>query len=103
MAALLAAISGILQATYNGYIAPQMFHWSLSGTALIMAVVGGANFIIGPAIGAVCFFFLKDFAGRFPEYWPAIVGGVLVIATLAMPQGIIGLLTRFRSKRGRAP
>ncbi|AMJ61487.1 branched-chain amino acid ABC transporter permease [Bosea sp. PAMC 26642] len=94
ISAFLAAIAGLLQATYNGYIAPQMFHWSLSGSALIMAVVGGAQFIIGPAFGAVCFFFLKDFAGRFAEYWPAIVGSVLVAVTLLMPQGIVGLASR---------
>lgn len=100
--ALLAATAGILQAVYNGYIAPQMFHWSLSGAALIMAVVGGAKFILGPAIGAICFFFLKDFAGKFAEYWPAIVGGVLVVVTLTMPQGIVGLLNQ-ATARWRSP
>lgn len=99
--ALIAAVAGILQAIYNGYIAPQMLHWSLSGTALIMAVVGGAKFILGPALGAISFFFLKDFAGKAAEYWPAIVGGVLVLITLLMPQGIAGIVshlsTRWRS------
>jgi branched-chain amino acid transport system permease protein len=94
IAALLAAVAGVMQAVYNGYIAPQMFHWSLSGAALIMAVVGGAKFIIGPAIGAIVFFYLKEFAGQAAEYWPAIVGSVLVIVTLTMPQGIIGLVSR---------
>ena len=70
-----------------------MFHWSLSGAALIMAVVGGAKLIIGPAIGAIVFFYLKEFAGKAAEYWPAIVGSVLVIATLTMPQGIMGLVS----------
>jgi branched-chain amino acid transport system permease protein len=101
ISAFLAAIAGLLQATYNGYIAPQMFHWSLSGSALIMAVVGGAKFVLGPAIGAVCFFYLKEFAGRFAEYWPAIVGTVLVVVTLVMPQGIVGLARRAWS-RGRS-
>ena len=31
--------AGVLQACYNGYIAPQMFHWSVSGFALIMSIV----------------------------------------------------------------
>lgn len=92
IAALLAAAAGVMQAIYNGYIAPQMFHWSLSGVALIMAVVGGAKVIIGPAVGAIVFFYLKDFAGRAAELWPAIVGCVLVIATLTMPKGIMGLV-----------
>jgi branched-chain amino acid transport system permease protein len=101
IAALLAAVAGVMQAIYNGYIAPQMFHWSLSGVALIMAVVGGAKFIIGPAIGAIVFFYLKEFAGRAAEFWPAIVGSVLVIVTLTMPQGIMGLISRlFTRKRG---
>jgi branched-chain amino acid transport system permease protein len=92
LAALIAAIAGILQASYNGYIAPQMFHWTVSGYALIMAILGGAKFIIGPALGAVVLFYIKDLAGQFAEYWPAIVGGVLVLVTLIMPQGIVGLL-----------
>jgi branched-chain amino acid transport system permease protein len=101
IAALLAAVAGVMQAVYNGYIAPQMFHWSLSGVALIMAVVGGAKFIIGPAIGAIVFFYLKEFAGKAAEYWPAIVGSVLVIVTLTMPQGIMGVVFRlFTRKRG---
>lgn len=102
IAALLAAAAGVMQAIYNGYIAPQMFHWTLSGAALIMAVVGGAKVIVGPAIGAVVFFYLKDFAGRAAEYWPAIVGCVLVVATLAMPKGITGLARDVaRRRRGR--
>ena len=91
IAALIAAIAGILQACYNGYIAPQMFHWSTSGFALIMAIIGGAKFIVGPAIGAVVLFYIKDFAGQFAEYWPAIVGVILVVVTLTMPRGVVGL------------
>jgi branched-chain amino acid transport system permease protein len=103
IAALLAAVAGVMQAIYNGYIAPQMFHWSLSGAALIMAVVGGAKFIIGPAIGAIVFFYLKEFAGKAAEYWPAIVGSVLVIVTLTMPQGIMGLASRLFSRKRGSP
>ena len=103
IAALLAAAAGVMQAIYNGYIAPQMFHWSLSGVALIMAVVGGAKVIIGPAVGAIVFFYLKEFAGQAAELWPAIVGCVLVIATLTMPKGIMGLvLDLARRLRGSA-
>lgn len=94
IAAFIAAVAGILQASYNGYIAPQMFHWSLSGSALVMAIVGGAKFIIGPAIGAIVLFYIKDLAGQFAEYWPAIVGTVLVVVTLVMPEGIVGLVSR---------
>jgi branched-chain amino acid transport system permease protein len=101
IAAFIAAAAGVLQACYNGYIAPQMFHWSLSGFALIMAIVGGAKFIIGPAVGAVVLFYIKDLAGQFAEYWPAIVGGILVLVTLTMPQGVVGLIRRLWIRRGK--
>jgi branched-chain amino acid transport system permease protein len=101
IAALLAATAGILQAVYNGYIGPQMFHWTLSGFALIMAIIGGAKFILGPAIGALALFFLKDLAGQAAEYWPAIVGGVLVVVTLLMPQGLVGVLRRIFARGAR--
>lgn len=91
IAAFIAAIAGVLSACYNGYIAPQMFHWSVSGFALIMAIIGGAKFIIGPAIGAIALFYIKDTAGQFAEYWPAIVGVILVVVTLTMPRGVVGL------------
>jgi branched-chain amino acid transport system permease protein len=101
IAAFVAAIAGVLQATYNGYIAPQMFHWSLSGFALIMAIIGGAKFVVGPAIGAIVLFYIKDLAGQAAEYWPAIVGGILVVVTLTMPQGIIGLIGRLWRRKER--
>ncbi len=101
LAAFVAAIAGVLQATYNGYIAPQMFHWTVSGFALIMAIIGGAKFIVGPAVGAIALFYIKDAAGQFAEYWPAIVGVALVLVTLTMPQGVIGLVRLLWLRRAR--
>jgi branched-chain amino acid transport system permease protein len=101
IAALVAAADGVLQAAYNGYIAPQMFHWTVSGFALIMAIIGGAKFIVGPAVGAVALFYIKDAAGQFAEYWPAIVGVTLVVVTLTMPQGIVGLVRLLWLQGGR--
>lgn len=91
IAALIAAAAGVMQAVYNGYIAPQMFHWTVSGFALIMAIIGGAKFIVGPATGAIVLFYIKDWAGQIAEYWPAIVGGTLVAVTLVLPQGVAGM------------
>lgn len=100
IAAFIAAIAGVLSACYNGYIAPQMFHWSVSGFALIMAIIGGAKYIVGPAIGAILLFYIKDYAGQFAEYWPAIVGIILVVVTLTMPRGVVGLVAVW-TKRAR--
>ncbi|SLN70460.1 branched-chain amino acid ABC transporter permease [Oceanibacterium hippocampi] len=105
--AFVAAVAGLLQTLYNGYISPDMFHWSLSGMALIMAIVGGPKIIWGPALGAFILFFFKDVAGDATEYWPALVGIMLIVVTLLLPEGFAGLAERTdvplrRLRKGRA-
>ncbi len=94
LSAFVAALAGVLQTLYGGYISPEMLHWSLSGMALIMAIVGGPRIIWGPALGAFILFFFKDIAGDATEYWPALVGGSVIIVTLVLPQGVAGLVLR---------
>lgn len=105
LSALIGAIAGTLSALYNGFISPDALHWSLSGSALIMAIVGGTRLLWGPALGGVVFFFFKDLAGDLTEHWPAMIGLTLIVVTVALPMGIGGALTgifeRMRPAGGR--
>jgi len=93
IAAAIASLAGVLFAFYNGFVTPSILHWSLSGEALIMAFIGGPRVIWGPALGAALFFVLKDFAGDYTEHWPAIIGGLLMIVTVLIPNGVAGALS----------
>lgn len=99
ISALLAAIAGILATFYNAFISPDMLHWTLSGSALIMAVIGGTKAVWGPALGAVVFFFIKEIAGDATEHWPAVIGTILIVVTVFVPVGLSGLLVRLFSGR----
>lgn len=92
VSAFIAALAGILSALYNGFVSPGVLHWSLSGTALIMAVIGGPKLIWGPAFGAIIFFFLKDMAGNVTEHWLAVIGTIVIVVTVMMPTGIGGTI-----------
>lgn len=92
IAAFVAALAGVLFALYNGLVTPTILHWSISGEALIMAFIGGPRVIWGPALGAAVFFVLKDLAGDFTEHWPAIIGAMLMIVTVLIPNGLAGML-----------
>ncbi len=94
LSALIGAVAGTLSALYNGFISPDALHWSLSGSALIMAIVGGTKLLWGPALGGVVFFFFKDLAGDLTEHWPAMIGLTLIAVTVALPMGIGGALAR---------
>jgi branched-chain amino acid transport system permease protein len=94
LSALIGAIAGTLFALYNAFVSPEVLHWSLSGSALIMAIVGGTKLLWGPALGGVVFFFFKDLAGDLTEHWPAMIGLTLIVVTVALPLGVGGALVR---------
>ncbi|HMO45935.1 MAG TPA: branched-chain amino acid ABC transporter permease [Rubrivivax sp.] len=87
-------LAGVLFALYNAFVTPGVLHWSLSGEALIMAVIGGAKAVWGPPLGAMIFFVVKDAVGDLTEHWPAIIGATLIIVTVTLPHGVSGLVER---------
>ncbi len=99
LSALVTAIAGVLFTLYNTFVSPDVLHWSLSGSALIMAIIGGPRLIWGPAVGAIIYFFAKDFAGNFTEHWQAIIGIILIIVMLVIPAGLGGALAELWKRR----
>lgn len=93
-----AAVAGVLTILYSAYASPEYTHWSFSGSALIMAILGGPRLLWGPALGAIIFFFFKDIVGRYTEYWQAIIGITLILVTVMLPQGIGGFLMQLAAR-----
>jgi branched-chain amino acid transport system permease protein len=96
--ATMAAISGVLFALYQGFVSPEIMHWSFSGNALIMAILGGSLTVWGPVAGALVFFFLREWLSDLSEHWYAFLGLVLIVVMVAWPGGIsaFGRLLRLR-------
>lgn len=92
-------LAGVLYALYNGFVTPDVLHWSLSGEALIMAIIGGSSALWGPALGAIIFFVIKDTGGNLTEHWPAIIGAILILVTVTMPRGISEMISRIARQR----
>jgi branched-chain amino acid transport system permease protein len=99
LSAFVTAVAGVLFTLYNTFVSPDVLHWSLSGSALIMAIIGGPRLIWGPAFGAIIFFFAKDIAGDFTEHWQAIIGVILIVVMLVLPIGLGGALARLWQRR----
>jgi branched-chain amino acid transport system permease protein len=99
LSAFVTAIAGVLFILYNSFVSPDVLHWTLSGSALIMAIIGGPRLVWGPALGAIVFFFAKDIAGDFTEHWQAIIGTILIVVMLVLPVGLGGALVRLWQRR----
>jgi branched-chain amino acid transport system permease protein len=100
ISAAIAALAGVLFALYNGFVTPDVLYWSLSGEALVMAVIGGTRAVWGPALGAVVFFLFKDAAGDLTEHWPAIIGTTLIVVTVLLPRGVSGTVAMLLERLG---
>ena len=100
LSAAIGALGGVLFALYNGFVTPEMLHWSLSGEILVIAIIGGTRYVWGPALGAVVFFFLKGSLGDVTEHWQATLGSLLIVVVVLMPNGLSSVVTMLRQRTG---
>lgn len=94
LSATVTGVAGLLSALNTGFVSPENLHWSLSGVALMMVVVGGHKVLWGPALGAVVYFLAKDILGHYASHWMAIFGITLIVVIVFSPTGIAGALAK---------
>lgn len=99
LSAAITALAGVLAALNTSFISPESLHWSLSGVALMMVVVGGARVLWGPALGAAVYFVAKDVLGEHAQHWMAIFGVALIVVIVFAPEGLSGLVLRAVRRR----
>ncbi len=96
----LAGVGGGLYALHNAFVSSDILHWSLSGDAIIMVILGGAGTIVGPVIGAASFMLLKNVVSSYTDYWLLWVGTIFILCVMFLPQGLWGFL---RARFGGRP
>jgi len=101
IAGVFSGLGGGLYAIYNGFVSPDALSFGLSGTFLLMVVLGGAGSLMGPAIGAGVFLLMKQFVSSHTDHWLLIVGVVFIACVMFFRGGIYGLIERLRTG-GRA-
>lgn len=99
LSAVVTGLAGLLSALNTGFVSPENLHWSLSGVALMMVVVGGTRALWGPALGAVVYFLFKDLLGDLANHWMAIFGVALITVIVFSPTGLAGLIGRLLRRR----
>jgi branched-chain amino acid transport system permease protein len=99
MSAAITSVAGTLFLLNNGFISPETVHWTASGSALIMAILGGTGATWGPVLGGYAYFGLKEWMGGFTTHWLGIVGGCLILTAVAFPEGLAGAIERLRLPR----
>ena len=65
-----------------------------SGDFLLACLLGGIFTFLGPPVGAAVYLFLDKIVTSYTEYWPMVLGLLLLIITLFLPGGICGFLEK---------
>ncbi len=91
---LFVSLAGGLYALLNDFVDPRALRWDMSGTLVIMAVLGGMRNFWGPLIGAAIFIVLQDYLSSHTENWMSFIGLFFVLVVLFFPRGVLGLIKR---------
>jgi branched-chain amino acid transport system permease protein len=92
IAAGVAGLSGALYALLARYTNLEFFHWSYSGLAVVMAMIGGVHSLIGPFIGTAIYMLAAEYLSRYFESFVIFVGILLLIVVRYAPMGVWGVV-----------
>lgn len=92
LAGSVAGIAGIYFVFDLGLMSPGALGLSHSVWVLTAAVLGGYRLLWGPPIGVTVLVTLESFVNQFTDRHMMVIGAVLLICILAMPQGIAEFL-----------
>ena len=102
LSSFLAGVAGAVHALFVSYVTVgETFSITVPLFVLLMSVLGGARHWLGPAIGAIFVASLTNslVGGDWALAARALIGMTLIVATIYLPEGVIGLLAhRFRPR-----
>jgi branched-chain amino acid transport system permease protein len=104
LSAFFAGALGAAMAVRWTYIdPPTVFNPFIGFQTVLIAMVGGAQTLLGPIVSAVIFSLLTEFLRlQFPYLFLVILGLLLILLVLYLPGGIASLFVRERWRRGNA-
>lgn len=85
-------VAGVLNSLFNLFIAPESAHWTQSALVLVMVLIGGAGYFVGPIIGATIVLLLQHWLSSYTEYWGLVLGILFIVLITGAREGIAGLV-----------
>lgn len=91
-------LAGVLFVFNKNYVSPEALSVVVSAEVMLMVILGGAGTLFGPIIGAFVIVFLSYWVSGFTERWNLVLGIIYVLVVVFAPNGITGLLQRWRRR-----
>ena len=100
ISAVFTGAAGAIWAIRLTYIDPYIAFDPLNSfMPVLMAIFGGMGQLYGPILGAAVFSYLREvLITRFPYYYMLLIGIILLVAILYLPNGLVGLLQKWQKR-----
>jgi branched-chain amino acid transport system permease protein len=97
-----AGIAGALFGIFNRGVFADFVYWPKSAEVMIMTILGGIDHFWGPVVGAATLVLLNQEITSYTEYWPFVLGSMLLVLLFVFPGGIVGGLNALWLRLRRA-
>ena len=99
LSAMMCGVAGALYVPQVGIINPGEMSPANSIEIAIWAAVGGRSSLIGPIVGAFVVNGAKSWLTvAYPEFWLYFLGGLFILVTLFLPEGLVGLVRKIKRR-----
>src|SRR5262249_33190293 len=99
ISAAVTGVAGGLFAAMSDFISPESFPFFQSILFLLVVMIGGADRVFGPLVGAIIVVLLPELLSWLAQYRLLFVGLLLLIVLRLAPGGLVGMAARFSSVR----
>ncbi len=89
LSAAIAGLAGSLFAIGNSFASLELLHWTTSGSAVLMTVLGGMGTLWGGGIGAFIVLMLEDSLSSVTEAPGVVTGAILIAIVLGFRRGLL--------------
>jgi len=94
-------VAGSLFCCFNKNVFPNYAHWMKSTEMLVVCLLGGVYHFLGPFVGSIIYILLDKIIPSYTEYWPLVLGLVVIVLLLFLRGGIVGFFVeRARLAKG---
>ena len=95
-------IAGSLFCGFSKNVFPVYAHWGKSTEMLVVCLLGGIYNFFGPVVGAFVYLLLDKIITGYTQYWPMVLGTIIITLLLFFRGGIAGFIaSRVALHQGR--
>ena len=104
LSAAFSGIAGALDALVFQLASLTNVHWTMSGHALLMTILGGVGTLTGPVVGAIIVAGMENYLAQLGSWVAVIHGCVFIVCVMMFRAGIVGEISAWlaRKRAGRS-